>query len=153
MLEYLRFTTGFPEEFIGTDVYLHLRYEKTDCALMCTPVESKENVSGPSAGDFMSTFLRRYNTEFGFTLRDRGVIVDDVRVRGVGRTELLQEEEIPVAKTDEERRPEASETTRVYFDGAGYLQTGVFQLSALRAGALILGPAIVMDKVTMMIVI
>ena len=28
----------------------------------------------------------RYKTEFGFTLQDRDVVVDDVRVRGIGRS-------------------------------------------------------------------
>jgi hypothetical protein len=31
----------------------------------------------------------RYKTEFGFTLPNRDVIVDDVRVRGVGKSSVL----------------------------------------------------------------
>jgi len=143
---------GFPEEFIGTDIYLHMRYEKTDCALMCTPAAPSNEKACPRAGDFMATFLKRYHTEFGFTLRDRGVVVDDVRVRGVGRTELLKEEEIQRASTDEEKRPRAEEVTKVYFDGAGFLKTGVFQLADMLAGALIEGPAIIMDKLSTILV-
>lgn len=30
--------------------------------------------------------LFRYRTEFGFTLQDRHIFVDDVRVRGVGKS-------------------------------------------------------------------
>ncbi len=75
---------GFPEAMIETEAFLHLRYDKTDCALMCTAESGEGNQKGPFP-DYLSTFLRRYQTEFGFTLRDRAIVVDDIRVRGVGR--------------------------------------------------------------------
>ena len=34
--------------------------------------------------------FHRYSTEFGFTIPDRAIIVDDVRVRGIGRSSIEQ---------------------------------------------------------------
>jgi 5-oxoprolinase (ATP-hydrolysing) len=36
----------------------------------------------------------RYNREFGFTMPDREVIVDDIRVRGVGKSAVDTESPI-----------------------------------------------------------
>lgn len=71
---------GFDDKHIILDVYLHLRYDGTDCALMCTPAESSE--SSPQHGDFLKTFVERYKAEFGFVIQKRDVIVDDIRIRG-----------------------------------------------------------------------
>ena len=57
---------GFTETQIGLEPFLHMRYQGTDCALMC---------SGAGGRDFMETFLQRYRTEFGFVLQNRDVIV------------------------------------------------------------------------------
>lgn len=37
----------------------------------------------------------RYKTEFGFTIPDRKILVDDVRVRGIGRTEIPEDPILP----------------------------------------------------------
>uniref|UniRef100_A0A1I8JR28 Hydantoinase_A domain-containing protein n=1 Tax=Macrostomum lignano TaxID=282301 RepID=A0A1I8JR28_9PLAT len=51
--------------------YLHLRYDGTDCAVMCRgSTEPNE--------DYLSVFVHRYRTEFGFTLDDRRVLIDDI---------------------------------------------------------------------------
>jgi len=34
----------------------------------------------------------RYATEFGFTIPDRSIVVDDIRVRGVGKTQVMPDE-------------------------------------------------------------
>lgn len=43
---------------IETTPYLHLRYERTDCALMCTPAV-KEGRGKCSHGDFEKAFTLR----------------------------------------------------------------------------------------------
>lgn len=78
---------GFTSEQIVTEPYLHLRYNGTDCALMCGPsaaISDKNSLC--TDGDFMKTFIDRYQMEFGFVLTGRDVVVDDIRVRGVGKS-------------------------------------------------------------------
>ena len=59
-----------------------MRYQGTDCALMC---------SAPSVEAFLEAFLKQYKKEFGFTMPNRAVLIDDVRVRGVGCTQFGRE--------------------------------------------------------------
>ena len=47
----------------------------------------------------MKTFIHRYQTEFGFVLTGRHVMVDDIRVRGIGKFFTAQETPIEIAKT------------------------------------------------------
>ncbi len=49
-------------------------------------------------------FLRRYQREFGFTISGRPIIVDDIRVRGIGKTEL--DLETPIKKAADPPRVE-----------------------------------------------
>lgn len=44
---------------IQTQVYLHLRYEGTDCALMCQPSETTESEGTSKYGDFLETFIQK----------------------------------------------------------------------------------------------
>jgi len=39
--------------------------------------------------------MLRYKSEFGFTIPDRKILVDDVRIRGTGRTEIPEEPILP----------------------------------------------------------
>ena len=136
---------GFRREDIHTSAYLHLRYSGTDCALMCT---AKPGDTGPKAGDFLRTFVDRYMTEFGFTLKERKIVVDDIRVRGVGKTDFGEECEI-AASSSSSASP--TETVPVYFEG-GYRDTAVHLLKNLRYGDEVHGPAIVMDQLSTILV-
>lgn len=61
--------------------YLNLRYEGTDCALMCT---SDEN----TLESFINIFLKKYKDQFGFTLPSRPIIVDDIRIRALAKSAM-----------------------------------------------------------------
>lgn len=50
---------GFRPEQIHTEAYLHLRYEGTDCPLMCTASQSSSSETACKHGDFKKTFLLR----------------------------------------------------------------------------------------------
>ncbi len=41
------------------------------------------------------SFVSRYKQEFGFTLTGRPIIVDDIRVRGVGKSQVDMDNPIP----------------------------------------------------------
>ena len=106
---------GFAKNQIKTEKYLHMRYHGTDCALMVTT--NSEN-------DFISGFLKRYQTEFGFTLKNRSILVDDVRVRGVGCTDFDQENDLSKADII---TPEPVEIVQVFFD-QNYEETKVYKM-------------------------
>jgi 5-oxoprolinase (ATP-hydrolysing) len=127
---------GFERGSIETETLLNLRYDGTDTAMM---------IPEPSDGDFASAFRARFEREYGFDLAGRDLIVDDVRVRGVGKTELLRRD--PIGSNQESSSDEAVEpdtTARVYFEG-GWRDTPVFLIDALGAGTTLEGPAVVMN--------
>ncbi|PNI88782.1 hypothetical protein CK820_G0051931, partial [Pan troglodytes] len=89
---------GFPRSQISTESFLHLRYRGTDCALMVSAHQHPATARSPRAGDFGAAFVERYMREFGFVIPERPVVVDDVRVRGTGRSGLRLED-APKAQT------------------------------------------------------
>ncbi|KAM8811123.1 5-oxoprolinase [Eudromia elegans] len=132
---------GFSREQIHTEAFLHLRYERTDCALMCSAKGHPATPRSCRAGDFRAAFERRYATEFGFTIPERAVLVDDVRVRGTGSTGASAE-----APLEPSGAPARVETvTRCYFE-EGYLETPVFLLEELSCDHRVAGPAIIIDR-------
>ncbi|KAK7866095.1 hypothetical protein R5R35_011613 [Gryllus longicercus] len=141
---------GFAPSQIETEAFLHLRYDGTDCALMCSAHSKTATTSSGSPtkhGDFKATFLQRYQCEFGFTLPNRPIIVDDIRVRGVGKSLIHTEEEVASA----DGPPKEAKMVRVYFEN-GYHLTNVYLLSDLKAGHNIKGPAIIMDNLSTILV-
>ncbi|EFN85192.1 5-oxoprolinase [Harpegnathos saltator] len=139
---------GFTDAQIETQPFLHLRYQGTDCALMCIPIRVDRNEGKYTRhGDFLASFLQRYQTEFGFTMPDRKILVNDVRVRGIGKTEILEDPVLPMSSEP----PKHKKTTMVYFEN-GYQETMVYQLDSLCAGQNINGPAIIMDSLSTILV-
>ncbi|CAG9570659.1 unnamed protein product [Danaus chrysippus] len=136
---------GFTDDQIILEPYLHLRYSGTDCALMVSPIQGDQ---ATRHGDFYTAFVNRYKNEFGFTLSNREVVVDDVRVRGVGRSEGRKETAIEVEK---ETTPTVDKVVQVYFEG-GYQNTTIYPLEKLSPGHKIPGPAIIMDKLCTILV-
>jgi 5-oxoprolinase (ATP-hydrolysing) len=58
--------------------YLNMRYQGTETAMM---------ILRPATGDFKQAFLEQHLREFNFIFPEgRPILVDDVRVRGVGGT-------------------------------------------------------------------
>eukprot|EP00088_Acartia_fossae_P069611 TRINITY_DN9141_c0_g1_i1.p1 TRINITY_DN9141_c0_g1~~TRINITY_DN9141_c0_g1_i1.p1 ORF type:complete len:1151 (+),score=248.77 TRINITY_DN9141_c0_g1_i1:82-3453(+) len=129
---------GFSKDQISVEPFLHMRYSGTDCALMCNL--GKQD-------DFMDTFLTRYKTEFGFTLTGREVHVDDIRVRGTAKSGITLDASLEQASQE----PEPEETVQVYFE-EGFLDTRVFLMENLLPGHEISGPAIIMDKLSTILV-
>ncbi|XP_030764688.1 5-oxoprolinase-like [Sitophilus oryzae] len=124
-----------------------MRYDGTDCALMCGPWNPDGATTNPKHGDFLQTFIRRYKAEFGFVIAHKDVIVDDIRVRGVGKSDIELEQPLDVQKGD----PNPITVTKVYFE-SGYEDTNVYQLKDLFAGQTLKGPAIVMDQLSTILI-
>lgn len=144
---------GFDDEHIVIEPFLHLRYDATDSALMCTPSTDASSIADlsvniPEYGDFYASFLKRYQTEFGFVIRGRKVIVDDIRVRGSGKSSTPQEEDIPQTK----QSPKIVENVKTYFDGVGLIDVGVVLSTDLLAGDVLRGPLILIDKLSTILI-
>jgi len=129
---------GFSEQQIKTEAFLHLRYSGTDCALMCNPGDE---------GDFMKTFLSRYQTEFGFTLSNRDVIVDDIRIRGTGHSGI----DLTLPVEEATASPIVEATVQVYFE-SGFLDTNIYKMENLKPSHTLQGPAIIMDSLSTILV-
>uniref|UniRef100_A0A2K5QXQ4 5-oxoprolinase, ATP-hydrolysing n=1 Tax=Cebus imitator TaxID=2715852 RepID=A0A2K5QXQ4_CEBIM len=132
---------GFPRSQISTESFLHLRYQGTDCALMVSAHQHPATAHSPRAGDFGAAFVERYMREFGFVIPERPVVVDDVRVRGTGRSGLHLED-APKAQTGP---PRVDKMTQCYFEG-GYQETPVYLLGELGYGHKLQGPCLIIDS-------
>jgi len=84
---------GYNHESIVIEKYLNLRYEGTDCALMCI---SNEDTSE----SFINLFLKKYKDQFGFILPDRPIITDDIRVRALAKSAMTIDRKIETRSKD-----------------------------------------------------
>lgn len=133
---------GFSVEQIRHEFFLNMRYQGTDTSLMIPH-------PGRLAG-FEEAFVARHQQEFGFT-QPRSTIVDDVRVRTIGKginlkltnpfEELRRIHSSPLATPIKSRA-----STRVYYEGHGWIETALFYLDDLPIGSTVQGPAMVVDK-------
>lgn len=132
---------GFPESQIETQPYLHLRYDRTDCALMCSAADYKRTEGSSYYGNFETAFTERYQREFGFTIPGRPIIIDNIRVRGVGKT--LVDSNQRKAASGMPAKKEA--VIKCYFE-EGYHDTSVYMLEGLNSEHVVTGPAIIIDQ-------
>ncbi|KAJ1964190.1 hypothetical protein IWQ62_003003 [Dispira parvispora] len=147
----------FSEENIQLEILLNLRYQGTDSAIM-TAVDKWETCE---ANRVIHSFESNYQREFGFSFPERTIIVDDIRIRGVGRQSIGHDDPTPYKElqrlprqhlasnfltngTQEPRMNKIDRMVSVYFE-TGRVDTPVFLLSRLNPGDTILGPAVIAD--------
>jgi hypothetical protein len=139
---------GFDVDRIEHELFLNMRYQGSDTALM---IRSDGDIKA-----FAASFTVRHQQEFGFT-QPRDILVEDVRVRSVGRgaevtlsdpfTELRRtESSSPVTPVPHES------LRKVYFEGEGWTETELYFLGDLPVGARVQGPAIIVDDTQTVIV-
>nr|POE75809.1 uncharacterized protein c11d3.15 [Quercus suber] len=142
---------GFNNDNIQFEEYLNMRYRGTESALMVVK-PSKEEVEKNYNGDvwaFGKAFVKQHEQEFGFTLPDRDILIDDVRARGIGKTfkglEKTVDQQLKEIKPRDLSSNEKQYGKRqVYFEG-GRQETTVYKLEDLEVGDRIKGPAIIAD--------
>ncbi|KAH7672720.1 5-oxoprolinase (ATP-hydrolyzing) protein [Dioscorea alata] len=125
---------GFRDKSILTESYLNLRYEGTDTAIMV-----KRQKEGPE-NDYAAEFLNLFQQEYGFKLQNRKILICDVRVRGIGVTNILKPKELQPASGN----PTPEGLYKIYFQN-GWQETGLFKLENLGYGHTLQGPAIIMN--------
>ncbi|KAH6652935.1 hydantoinase B/oxoprolinase [Truncatella angustata] len=136
---------GFSDEDIVFEEYLNMRYRGTESALMIVKPSKGDDIE---EWDFGKAFVKHHRYEFGFTLDERDIIVDDVRVRGIGKSFRYQDktvdEQLKEVKRQDIGDKNSFTKSQVYFDG-GRLETPIYKLKDLDVGDEVQGPAMLAD--------
>ncbi|RUM33442.1 MAG: 5-oxoprolinase, partial [Desulfobulbus sp.] len=129
---------GICPENIHSHSYFNIRYQGTDTPMM---------IARPADDNFAAAFSREYKREYGFDLPERDILVDDLRVRAIGRdsSRPLQPIEEAVAA------PGRTTTVQCYFS-KGWQETPLYDLSELRAGHKLPGPAILIQDTSTIVI-
>jgi 5-oxoprolinase (ATP-hydrolysing) len=141
---------GFTDESLVFEEYLNMRYCGTESALMIIRPSSEEAQKEYENDDwaFGKAFIKQHEQEFGFTLPDRDIIVDDVRVRGIGRSfeglEKTVDQQLKEIEPLDIGRQKQYGRAQVYFEG-GRRETPIYKLEDLNVGDQLKGPAILAD--------
>lgn len=140
---------GFDDKSIEFEEYLNMRYRGTETSLMI--VVEEEDAKKEFDGDvwaFGKAFIKQHQQEFGFTLPDRDIIVDDVRVRGIGKSfaglEKTVDQQLKDINPKDVTDGKEYARSKVFFEG-GRLDTAIYKLDDLPVGDRIKGPAILVD--------
>lgn len=142
---------GFDDEHIAFEEYLNMRYRGTESSLMIIK-PPQEDVKEKFNGDewaFAQAFVDQHQQEYGFTLPDREILVDDVRVRGIGKTsggleKTVDEQLKEIKPKDVDVSTAKFDVRQSYFEG-GRQDTPIFRLEDLSVGDKVKGPAILAD--------
>ena len=132
---------GFNADQVVHENFLNMRYRGSDTSIMITQPESVEL--------FAEAFTNRHMQEFGFT-QPRDILVDDIRIRSVGRGMDVQVSSAFEQLEDAQNfayitQSESASTRKVYFEKEGWVDTHVFQLDDLPKDRKIHGPAMIID--------
>ena len=117
---------GFTDDRISCEMYLNCRYHGSSTQLM---------IEKPPDGDYETKFLEEHKREFGFNLFGRDILVDDIRVRAVGKS-LGVETRSPYKDFEEVENRDVGDHgawEKVYFEG-GWKKTRVVPLKKLKDG-------------------
>ena len=142
---------GFSKDSIEFEEYLNMRYRGTESALMIIK-PSAEEVKKELDGDewaFGKAFVKQHEQEYGFTLPDREITIDDVRARGIGKTfggleKTVDQQLRDIKPKDLPAGHKQYDGRKLYFDG-GRKDTPIYKLESLEVGERIKGPAILAD--------
>jgi 5-oxoprolinase (ATP-hydrolysing) len=141
---------GFANKNIEFEEYLNMRYRGTESALMIVkPCKEDAKEFGGDEWAFGKAFVKQHEQEFGFTLPDRDIIVDDVRIRGIGKSftgleKTVDQQLKAITAKDLSSKVKCYASQKVYFE-EGRLDTPIYKLEGLSTGDRIRGPAILAD--------
>ncbi|KAL8817474.1 MAG: hypothetical protein Q9223_003701 [Gallowayella weberi] len=148
---------GFAEDSIVFEEYLNMRYRGTESALMVVRPSDEEAKASFDGDDwaFGRAFVKQHEQEFGFTLPDRDIIVDDIRARGIGKSfaglEKTVDQQLKEIRPKDVDQGKRYGTSQVYFQG-GRQETPIYKLEDLDIGERIQGPAILADGTQTLVV-
>lgn len=142
---------GFDENKIQAERFMNMRFDGTDTSVM---------ILDPSDGshDFAAAFKKQHKEEFGFLLEGKAIMVDDLKVRGLGKTfdtlgDTVHEELKTLDRREVDKAKQAC-THSVYFDEVGRVDdTPVYELPSLSIGDVVQGPAMIIDDTQTIVVV
>ena len=135
---------GFSPENIKLDRILNMRFEGTDTTLLISCTDDNE---------FGDEFRKAYKEQFGFTL-ETPVVIDDIKVKGIGKTfDSLGESVFAEFKKLQPRRVDESKIDSrqsVFVSPPGATkgrreEVPVYELGSLDVGDAVEGPALIID--------
>ena len=110
-------------------------------------IEATINVCAPADGNYAACYEELHEQLYGYKHFCRGIEIVAARIEVVGRTPDPPDKPAQVVL----RRPVASEQTTAWFDGRS-LEAGVYYRESLHAGDEILGPAILCEPTSTVVV-
>ena len=138
---------GFTSDQITFERYVNLRYSGSDTMIM---------VLEPDDGDYASAFIKEHRREFSFTLPNRKVLVENLRVRGRANAGPQSSKKKSISK-ELSFLPETSvisngqKSLRVYFEG-GWTDAPLHLLKECTPGDVLQGPVMIYDETQMIVV-
>ena len=130
---------GVPVKGIAVLNKAHMRYEGSDTQLI---------VDFAGREELVESFEEAHKKRFGFIMEDKALVVEAVSVEVIGVTERVSD---PVIKINDAAEPAPIDTVRMYSYGK-YHETQVFGREDLKPGVCIIGPAILTEKTTTIII-
>lgn len=112
---------GFQDKDVQVQYFLNLRYEGTDNAVMTHgPVGAQGeppacNAAALTIFPFDDNFVQKYQREFGFTLQNRAILIDDIRVRATVSPQL-KDPALEAFASDTVEPCLPTSTTQFYFE-------------------------------------
>lgn len=148
---------GVVNDRIRCELYLNLRYEGTDFGIMMMCPDNQQG--DVESVDFVELFVDEYTREHGFSIPDRNIVIDDVRVRALGQAvagtatdaetvtlpAIQRGNDGGVVQYVEDAKP--TMTTKSFFkDEGGWLEMCIWKTKDLPRGkAVLLGPCMIVD--------
>lgn len=117
---------------------LELRYAGTDVAI---------EIAQPPDRDYTRAFAERHEQLYGYVHAGRSLEIVAARVEAVGRTAAA----LPASRAIAPNYPEPDSTCEIRHDGAVHA-TGLFRREGLTAGAVVVGPALIVEPQTTTVV-
>lgn len=149
---------GFQDEQIAFEEYLNMRYRGTESALMIIKPTTEQSSKYFEGDDwaFGKAFIAQHKQEFGFIFPDRDIVVDDIRVRGVGKTfdglkKTVDQQLRDISVRDITGNNKQFDTRQVFYDN-GRQETPIYRLEDLNVGDQVQGPAILADATQTIVV-
>ncbi|KAI0198959.1 5-oxoprolinase [Astrocystis sublimbata] len=137
---------GFSGARIEHEMFLNLRYKGTNNSLMIhKPADSWK---------FSDVFSKQHLEEFGFTM-DHDIIVEDIRVRALGKSAAVEEAGVSRARNSlriKAAGKDQSVKTVKLFTASAWRDAYLYKLEELKPGHQVAGPAIILDQTQTIIV-